>query len=99
MASEIAGLGRLRAVAFVLSMVKLQESGLGEMQAARFRLPVLLSPAGDVSPSLASGLACVSNSCPLCSLCLPKPCIKVKSCWILVSVEAKGAGIQPFALT
>lgn len=46
MASEIAGLGRLREVAFVLSVVKLQESGLGEMQATRF--PVLLSPAGDV---------------------------------------------------
>lgn len=56
MASEIAGLGRLRTVAFVLSMVKLQESGLGETQAAR--LPVILYPAGDVFsiPSFAFGV-------------------------------------------
>lgn len=76
MASEIAGLGRLRAVAFVLSMVKLQESGLGEIQGARFRLPVLLSPCrGCFSiPSFGFGV-CVqllSSLFTLSSQALPK---------------------------
>lgn len=70
MASEIAGLGRLSAGAFVLSLVKLQESGQGEMRAARF--PVLLPLQGTFSPSPVSGFDVCVQLLPLYSLCPPQ---------------------------